>query len=68
MGFRLGPLESKGPIEVDCSMELIEGPEKNLVVLFVLAEIHRIGHELSFQTQSAKGSDAVASASEPGDN
>ena len=52
---------------MDCSMELIESPEKNLLVLSVPAEIHRIGHELPPQTQSTKGSDAFASASEPVD-
>jgi hypothetical protein len=55
------------PLEVDCSMELIVSPEKNLPVFPALAEIHRMGHELSSQTQSAIGSDAITSASEPVD-
>ena len=40
---------------MDCSMELIESPEKNLLVASVLAEIHCIGHEFPSQTHSAIG-------------
>jgi len=40
---------------VDCSVELIERPEKNLLVLLILAEIHCTYHELSSQPKAAIG-------------